>query len=141
MTRKTFLAKLGWAGLSAVSALLLAGTAALPAQAQIYRYNPEHRRPVDATIHHLQEIAEHNTFSGKERERYDNAMRHLSQFEERLHDRGSFDKDKLDQAIDDVHNVVDHNPMDGRARDLLRRDLSELRRLRQHFDEHYEYRY
>ncbi|MBV9085348.1 MAG: hypothetical protein JOZ62_21950, partial [Acidobacteriaceae bacterium] len=92
MTRRTFFPKVSGIGLFLTTALLFVGTTAQPAHAQIYRYNPEHRRPVDATIHHLQEIAARNTFSGRERERYDNAMRHLSQFEERLHDRGAFDK-------------------------------------------------
>src|SRR5437588_757791 len=68
------------------------------AVAQGYRYNPEHRRPLEATIHHLEAISERNTYSGRERERYDNAIRHVSQFAERLHE-GRFDKDKLDEAI------------------------------------------
>ena len=111
------------------------------AQDNPYRYNPEHRRPIEATMHHLQEIAAHNTFSNHERERYDNAMRHLSQFADRLHERGHFDKDKLDQAIGDVQNIIDHNPMPEGAREQLRRDDNELRRLREHYDERYRYSY
>ncbi len=106
-------------------------------QAQGYRYNQEHRRPVDATIRDLQWIASNNTYSRKENERYDNAMRHLSQFEERLQ-QGRFDKDKLDEGIGDVQHVLDNNPMHGRAREVLTRDVWELRRLRANYD-HYRY--
>jgi hypothetical protein len=86
--------------------------------AQEYRYFPEHRPPLDATIHDLEAIAAHNTYSGKERQRYDNALRHVSQFARRFQE-GRFDKDKLDDAIGDVQHVIDKNPMDGRAREIL----------------------
>jgi hypothetical protein len=66
---------------------------------------------------------------GRERERYENAQRHLSQFDERL-SRGDFDKDKLDTAIDDVKNVVENNTLPPRARDELRDDLRDLRQMR-----------
>jgi len=105
-----------------------------------YIYNPEHRRPVDATIHHLQEIAARNTYSGREQKRYDHALTHLSQFAERIHN-GHFDKGKLDDAIDDVRNVVNNNPMDDRARAILNRDLAELRRLRAGYLYGYRYPY
>jgi hypothetical protein len=125
----------------AAAALLTMGSTQA-ARAQGYRYNSEHRRPVQATIHDLQEVAEHNpAFRERERERYDNAIRHLSQFSERLHEGGYFDKDKLDQAIADVQHLADHNPIDERGREILFRDLRELRRLREHFDERYRYPY
>ena len=66
----------------------------------------------------------------RERERYANAERHLSQFDREL-SRNRFDKDKLDSAIDDVNNVVERNTLDPRSRDNLRQDLSDLRRLRE----------
>lgn len=128
-------------GVVAGSLLLLPGVGAQVGSAQEYHYIPEHRRPVDATLRDLQDIASRNTYSGKERERYDNAMRHLSEFEQRLHERGSFDKDKLDQAIGDVQNVIDHNPMGERGRRLLQRDAAELRRLRENYDRGYRYPY
>jgi hypothetical protein len=65
----------------------------------------------------------------KERERYDNAQRHLSEFDRSL-SRGKFDKDKLDKAIDDVNNVVEHNTLSPRERDALTEDLRSLRQLR-----------
>ena len=66
---------------------------------------------------------------GKERERFYNAQRHLSQFD-REFSRGRFDKDKLDEAIDDVHNVVKNNRLSPRDRDELDGDLRDLRELR-----------
>src|SRR5579872_4618061 len=46
----------------------------------------------------------------KEKERYYNAQRHLSEFDRKLSEN-RFDKDKLDEAIDDVKNVVENNTL------------------------------
>jgi hypothetical protein len=74
--------------------------------------------------------AEHFTPpNGKEKERYFNAQHHLSQFDREL-ERGRFDKDKLDEAIDDVKNVVENNTLSPRDRDVLSGDLRDLRELR-----------
>jgi len=74
--------------------------------------------------------AEHFTPpNGKEKERYFNAQHHLSQFDKELA-RGRFDKDKLDQAIDDVKNVVDNNTLSPEHRDALSQDLRDLREMR-----------
>ena len=111
---------------------LIAGAQGLYAQ-----YAPP--RPVDDTIHHLQEVVERNgVYSGHERERYDHALRRLSAFQERAQ-HGYFDKGKLDQAIRDVKNVADHNPMDAHARDLLWHDLGQLRGLRSSYDHGFRY--
>ena len=67
--------------------------------------------------------------AGRQRDRYDNAQRHLSQFDDSL-SRGDFDKDKLDVAIDDVNNVVRGNVLSPRSRDDLRSDLADLRSMR-----------
>jgi hypothetical protein len=67
--------------------------------------------------------------NGKEKERYFNAQHHLSQFDREL-ERGRFDKDKLDEAIDDVKNVVENNTLSPRDRDVLSGDLRDLRELR-----------
>jgi hypothetical protein len=109
--------------------------------AQYYQYPRPYgdRRigPVEATMEHIESVARVNgAYSHRERERYDNALRHLGQFQERMR-RGYFDKDKLDQAIGDVQNLVDRNPMDGRARDILWRDLGALRSLRARYDHGY----
>src|SRR5262245_8895163 len=64
-----------------------------------------------------------------ERVRIDNTQRHLSQFDRAL-SRNKFDKDKLDSAIDDLKNVIEHNTLVVEDRDLLNRDLDDLRRMR-----------
>jgi hypothetical protein len=96
----------------------------------------EHRREVrdtreivERTQHDLREGAEFERRHGKEIVRYENAERHLSDFDHEF-TRGHFDKDKLDTAIDDVKNVVEHNTLDPRSRDELREDLEDLRGIR-----------
>ncbi|HSU32471.1 MAG TPA: hypothetical protein VLJ11_14660 [Bryobacteraceae bacterium] len=125
------------AGKSCLQAALVLGLAmsVQTLHAQYPRPYGERRvGPVEVTIQHIEAIARVNgVYSHRERERYDNALRHLGQFEERAR-RGDFDKGKLDQAIGDVQNLVDHNPMDGRARDILWRDLGALRSLRERYD-------
>jgi hypothetical protein len=94
-----------------------------------YPYEHEQRWPADQTIADLKAISAHNTYNPREMERYDSAMTHLSQFAEKLHE-GRFDRGRLDHGIDDLQHILEKNPMDGRARDILNHDLSELRRLR-----------
>lgn len=90
--------------------------------------------PVEQTINDLQGIARANgVYSNRERQRYDNALRHLSEFQDRLR-RRRFDKDKLDQAIEDVQNIVDNNRLDRRAKNVLWRDLGALRTMRARYD-------
>ena len=67
--------------------------------------------------------------AGRQRERYENAQRHLSEFDDRL-SHGDFDKDTLDTAIDDVNNVFRGNVLSPRSRDDLRDDLAALRSMR-----------
>jgi hypothetical protein len=110
-----------------LSACLL-GAALLQAQ-RPYPYEPEHRWPADQAIADLKAISAHNTYNPRELERYDNAMTHLSQFAEKLH-QGRFDRGRLDHGIGDLESILNRNPMDGRARDILNHDLGELRRLR-----------
>ena len=65
----------------------------------------------------------------KERVRYENVQHHLSEFDRDLrHDH--FDKGKLDDAIDNLKEVVKKNTLEGHDRDALAADLSDLRTLR-----------
>ena len=109
-----------------LSGLLLCGSAMLvQAQGGYERA----RELVGRTLNDLRRASRLEQGS-KERERYDNADRHLSQFDREL-SRNRFDKDKLDLAIDDVNNVVERNTLSPRARDNLTQDLQDLRRLRE----------
>src|SRR5262245_61066735 len=66
-----------------------------------------------------------------ERERSENAQKHLSEFDRALSE-GKFEKDKLNEAIDDVKNVIEHNTLAREDRDMLTRDLDDLRVMRSH---------
>jgi two-component SAPR family response regulator len=65
----------------------------------------------------------------KERERYHNVQKKLSEFDGDLR-KGHFEKGKLDDAIDDLKNVVKNNTLESHDRDELAHDLAELRTLR-----------
>ena len=65
----------------------------------------------------------------KERVRYENVQHHLSEFDRDLR-RDHFDKGKLGDAIDNLKDVVKKNTLEGRDRDALASDLSDLRTLR-----------
>jgi hypothetical protein len=120
-------------GLRGTFAVALISSGALSATAQDYPQSRFERQesPVNQTIHDLERLARRtgNFDSGRERARYDNAIRHLSQFQNRLY-RGDFDRDRLDQGISDVQNVVDHNRLGDRQRNRLWADLSTLRTFR-----------
>jgi hypothetical protein len=87
------------------------------------------RETVDQTqtdLRHAQEFERHH---GKEVARYDNVQKHLSDFD-RDFVRGHFDRGKLDNAIDDLKNVVEHNTLEAGDRDALISDLRNLRIIR-----------
>lgn len=84
---------------------------------------------VERSQHDLQNVASVATMSGKERERYDNALHHLSEFDQALV-HSHFDKGKLDQAVEDIDNVCKNNTLTPTERDVLLGDAREFRRLR-----------
>ena len=77
----------------------------------------------------LERSAEFVRNNEKERERYHNVQHKLSDFDKELRS-GHFDKGKLDDAIDDLKNVVKNNTLESRDRDRLVADLADLRTLR-----------
>lgn len=93
------------------------------------------RSVVDRTQNDLRAASEFERHKGKEISRYENAQRHLSDFDREL-TRGHFDKGRLDHAIDDMKDVVNHNTLDPTNRDALRNDLADLRILREDHDRH-----
>ena len=82
---------------------------------------------------HLMRAERRTRARDRERDRYENARKHLADFDQSL-SRRQFDKGRLDTAIDDVKNVVDGNPLSADAKQELSRDLAELRELRERFD-------
>jgi hypothetical protein len=77
----------------------------------------------------LQRAAEFSRKHEKERERYYNVQHKLSEFDRKLRE-GHFDKGNLDDAIEDLKNVVKSNTLESRDRDALAADLADLRVMR-----------
>ena len=87
------------------------------------------RRLVGRVQGNVKRAAEFDASSAKERERIDNALKHLAEFDRELA-KNHYDKGILDTAISDVQNIVDHNTISPRDREILTHDLGELRSLR-----------
>lgn len=113
--------------LSVIIAISFALGTSLPVTAQD-RYDRA-RDLIARTQEDLRRIADLTREKKDERERIDNVQKHLSEFDREL-SKNKFDKDKLDTAIDDLKNLVEHNTLAVEDRDLLNRDLEELRQMR-----------
>ena len=101
--------------------------ASLPALAEV-RY--EDARVLIQRVHDdLQRVRDLGDRNKKEKERVDNAMKHLSDFDRNL-TRGDFNQGRLDSAIDDIKNVVKNNTLQPRDRDALTADMQDLREFR-----------
>lgn len=114
----------------AAAARLLAGAASLGGLLLFGQEYPRARDLVGRVQDDLQRAADFTRKNEKERDRYYNVQRHLSEFDRQLR-RGHFDKDKLDTVIDDLKSVVKNNTLESRDRDELVRDLEDLRALRE----------
>jgi len=66
----------------------------------------------------------------KQRDRYHNAQDNLSKFDRSL-SKGKFDKGALDHSINGVKDILEHNTLQGSSRDVLRRDLADLKIARE----------
>jgi predicted negative regulator of RcsB-dependent stress response len=80
---------------------------------------------VDRTQTDLQTAANLEQGS-KERDRYHNAQSHLSNLDKELA-KGRFDKGKLESAIKELQNVLNHNTLQASMRDALMRDVTDLK--------------
>lgn len=85
----------------------------------------EIRGVVDRTQTDLQTAANREQGS-KERDRYHNAQSHLSNLDKEL-SKGHYDKGKLESAIKEVQNVLNHNTLQVSVRDALMRDVTDLK--------------
>jgi hypothetical protein len=77
----------------------------------------------------LERAASRGYLGGRERNRIDQALRHLSDFDRDL-SRGRFDRHALDKAIERVDDVVRHSALDYRERNILIGDVNRLRDFR-----------
>jgi hypothetical protein len=77
----------------------------------------------------LRRAADFTATKPKERDRYREVQRKLSEFDRDL-SRGHFDKGKLDGAIDELRDVIKDNTLESHDRDALVADLADLRTLK-----------
>jgi len=62
----------------------------------------------------------------KQNDRYHKAQDHLSKLDKSL-SHGKYNKGALNDSIDGVKSILDHNTLQASARDALARDLTELK--------------
>jgi hypothetical protein len=77
----------------------------------------------------LQRVRDMGNRNNKEKERINNALKHLSDFD-RNWTRHNFNQGRLDSSIDDIKNVVKNNTLEPRDRDTLTADMRDLREFR-----------
>ncbi len=77
----------------------------------------------------LRRAADFTATKEKERDRYRDVQRKLSEFDREL-SKGHFEKGKLDDAIDELKEVLKENTLQSHDRDALAADLADLRTLR-----------
>ncbi len=95
-------------------------------------FGQEHSRARDIVArvqNDLRRAADFTASKEKERERYRDVQKKLSEFDREL-SKGHFEKGKLDEAIDELKEVVKNNTLESHDRDALASDLSDLRTLR-----------
>jgi hypothetical protein len=68
----------------------------------------------------------------KQHERYRDAQKALSEFDKHLA-KGHFDRGKLNESIDRVKSILDHNTLQATSRDSLMHDQEDLRIARDRF--------
>ena len=110
-----------------LSLLCLLFCLGLPVYAQ--SWYDDARNLVSRTQEDLRHAEDFTKGKKDERERIGNAQKHLSEFDRAL-SRNKFDKGKLDEAIEDIKDVIDHNTLAVEDRDALTRDIESLRRMR-----------
>jgi hypothetical protein len=66
----------------------------------------------------------------KQNDRYHKAQDHLSRLDKSL-SHGKYNKSALNDSIDEIKSILDHNTLQASARDALMRDLTELKIARE----------
>jgi hypothetical protein len=111
---------------SLMTALLVLSFARTPpAFAQGDEYN-EARNLVQRVQDDLRTL--HPT-ENKDRNRINDALKHLSDLDRKF-TKDKFSKGPLSDAIGNVQDILDHNTLEARERDMLNADIHDLRELR-----------
>jgi hypothetical protein len=122
------LARMAVLGLGMCAIVPVIGPAGSAAFAQSPRFD-DARQVVGRTQVDLDRAASFLRGNKKEQDRLRNAQKHLSEVDRHMA-KGKFDKDTLDSAIGDIQSVLDHNVLQSQDRDVLMRDVTELRGIR-----------
>ena len=86
---------------------------------------------VDRSQSDLREAAGLQHVRNEQMKRFDEAQQHLSEFDRKL-TKGRFDKGRLNSAIAAMQKILDKNTLQASSRDMLIRDVSDLRAVREH---------
>jgi cellobiose-specific phosphotransferase system component IIA len=86
---------------------------------------------VDRAQSDLREAASLQHVRNEQMKRFDEAQQHLSEFDRKL-TKGHFDKGRLTSAISAMQKILDKNTLQSSSRDMLIRDVSDLRAVREH---------
>ena len=116
-----------FAGFAAVLLVAACGGVSVRAQDGVFTDARQLVQRVQSDLHHS---VHHGARNDKEHDRVEAAVKHLSDFDRNL-SQNKFAKDRLDEAIDDVKNVVENNTLEADDRDALTADLGDLRHLRE----------
>jgi hypothetical protein len=105
-------------------------TAAPQVSSQAFDEGSGFRSLIDRTQSDLRDASDIEHKDNKEKDRYKNAQRNLSDLDRHL-TKGHFDKGKLDRSIGDIQSILDHNTLQASSRDALLRDIADLRIARE----------
>jgi hypothetical protein len=114
---------------------VFAVSAILPASASAFQYSADFGRLrglVDRTQSDLRNALALEPAGPKQHERYREAQKGLSNFDKQLA-KGHFDHGKVDEAVEHVKSILDHNTLQATSRDALMHDIEELRIARDQF--------
>ena len=98
-------------------------------QQRAYGYGRNQQFLIDRVMTDLNRAAERARLDGHERKHFDEVAGNLQEFEARWA-RGKFDTGKLDKAIHNLEHLAEANRVHGRDRDMLARDVEDLRQFR-----------
>jgi len=106
-------------------------------QQRAYGYGRNGQFLIDRVMADLNRAAERARLDGHETKHFDEVAGNLQEFEARWA-RLKFDTDKLDKAIHNLEHLADADRIRGRDRDMLARDLEDLREFRASRGRYYE---
>ena len=93
---------------------------------------------VDSLAHQVQldlnaAYGNYHFVNNNDRGRLNHSEKELREFSTKW-DRGHFDKGELDNAISGIQRVLNNNPLSVGERDVLTRDVDQLRRMREAYN-------